>query len=157
MTITPRALFLSPALALALAVPAAAQSSNPEDATIEIKPMPDWSIREEVSRLDSSMRNYSSLIGSLSRASTDLGKELDELVRRYSGREVTLTPHLVQGQAHDEVNRLVGELGVDMVVMGTHGRTGLTRFLLGSVAERVVRTAVVPVLTVRGQGKAEDK
>jgi nucleotide-binding universal stress UspA family protein len=39
---------------------------------------------------------------------------------------------------------------VDLIVMGTHGRTGVGRFLLGSVTERVVRTAPVPVLTVRG-------
>ena len=38
---------------------------------------------------------------------------------------------------------------VDLVVMGTHGRSGLDRYLLGSVTERVVRTAPVPVLTVR--------
>jgi nucleotide-binding universal stress UspA family protein len=37
----------------------------------------------------------------------------------------------------------------DLVVMGTHGRTGLSRFFIGSVAERVVRTATCPVLTVR--------
>jgi nucleotide-binding universal stress UspA family protein len=46
---------------------------------------------------------------------------------------------------------------VDMIVMGTHGRTGLDRFLLGSVTERVVRTAPCPVLTVRpgvGEGAA---
>jgi nucleotide-binding universal stress UspA family protein len=39
--------------------------------------------------------------------------------------------------------------GYDLVVMGTHGRTGLSRFFIGSVAERVVRTAPCPVLTVR--------
>jgi hypothetical protein len=66
---------------LALAGPAAAQSSNPDDATIEIKPMPDWSIREEVDRLDTSMRSYSSLIGSLSRASTDLGREFEAYLK----------------------------------------------------------------------------
>jgi len=38
----------------------------------------------------------------------------------------------------------------DMIIMGTHGRTGIQRFMLGSVAERVVRTAPCPVLTVRG-------
>jgi len=38
--------------------------------------------------------------------------------------------------------------GVDLIVMGTHGRTGAARFLLGSVAERVVREAVCPVLTI---------
>lgn len=41
------------------------------------------------------------------------------------------------------------EVGADLIVLGTHGRRGLNRWLLGSVTERVVRTAPVPVLTVR--------
>ncbi len=41
------------------------------------------------------------------------------------------------------------ERGVDLIVMGTHGRTGVAHLLLGSVAERLVRTASCPVLTVR--------
>jgi nucleotide-binding universal stress UspA family protein len=43
------------------------------------------------------------------------------------------------------------EIGADLVVMGTHGRQGLSRALIGSVAERVVRLSPVPVLTVREQ------
>ncbi len=42
----------------------------------------------------------------------------------------------------------------DMIIMATHGRTGLAHMFMGSVAERVVRTAACPVLTVRGAGKA---
>jgi nucleotide-binding universal stress UspA family protein len=42
---------------------------------------------------------------------------------------------------------------IDLVVMGTQGRTGVDRFVMGSVAERVVRQSPVPVLTVRQQGK----
>ncbi|NHN61382.1 MULTISPECIES: universal stress protein [Halorussus] len=45
---------------------------------------------------------------------------------------------------------------VDLVVMGTHGRTGLDRYLLGSVTERVVRKSDVPVLTVRGESDRDD-
>jgi nucleotide-binding universal stress UspA family protein len=45
------------------------------------------------------------------------------------------------------------EVGADLIVLGTHGRRGLNRWLLGSVTERVVRTAPVPVLTVRTGGK----
>jgi universal stress protein A len=44
--------------------------------------------------------------------------------------------------------------GADLIVMGTHGRTGLTHMLLGSVAEKVVRTAACPVLTVRRRRRA---
>jgi nucleotide-binding universal stress UspA family protein len=49
---------------------------------------------------------------------------------------------------HRVIGEYVEEHGVDLVVMGTHGRTGLDRVLLGSVAERTVRTAPVPVVTV---------
>ncbi|WP_134671527.1 universal stress protein [Halorussus marinus] len=45
---------------------------------------------------------------------------------------------------------------VDMIVMGTHGRSGLNRYLLGSVTEKVVRTADVPVLTVRTSESTEE-
>jgi nucleotide-binding universal stress UspA family protein len=45
--------------------------------------------------------------------------------------------------------------GVDLIVMGTHDRSGVAHLLLGSVAERVVRTATCPVMTVRGAGKQD--
>ncbi len=49
---------------------------------------------------------------------------------------------------------LVGaEIDADLIVMGTHGRTGLPRILMGSVAEHVVRMATCPVLTVRPPGE----
>ena len=53
------------------------------------------------------------------------------------------------GDARDVINQTAQELGIDLIVMGTHGRRGLTRALLGSVAETVVRTAPCAVLTVR--------
>ncbi len=53
------------------------------------------------------------------------------------------------GTAYRSITDYVGDNEIDMVVMGTHGRTGLDRYLLGSVTERVVRTSDVPVLTVR--------
>jgi universal stress protein A len=48
----------------------------------------------------------------------------------------------------------INELGVDLVIMGTHGRRGLSRLTLGSVAERVVRLAPVPVLTVHAPSES---
>lgn len=82
---------------------------------------------------------------------TDNQAGLEKLAapRRASGRigEVLLKT----GDARDVINHTCKELGADLIVMGTHGRRGLSRALLGSVAESVVRTAPVPVLTVRSQ------
>ena len=52
------------------------------------------------------------------------------------------------GTPHEEITKFADEMDVDLVIMGTHGRTGLAHLLVGSVAERVVRTSKVPVLTV---------
>jgi len=54
-----------------------------------------------------------------------------------------------KGAPHSAILEYADGEGVDAIVMGTHGRSGLDRYLLGSVTERVVRTADVPVLTVR--------
>jgi len=56
---------------------------------------------------------------------------------------------LVAGGAAEEIISLAQEEGCDLIVMGTHGRTGLGRLLMGSVAEQVVRKASCPVLTVK--------
>jgi nucleotide-binding universal stress UspA family protein len=53
------------------------------------------------------------------------------------------------GDARDVINQTAKELGIDLIVMGTHGRRGISRALLGSVAETVVRSAPCAVLTVR--------
>ena len=54
------------------------------------------------------------------------------------------------GIPSDVIIGMAKELNADLVVMGTHGRHGLQHVILGSIAERVVRTAPCPVLTVRG-------
>lgn len=54
------------------------------------------------------------------------------------------------GDPATEINRAAEELGADLIVVGTHGRTGLGHLLMGSVAESVLREADVPVLCVRG-------
>lgn len=64
--------------------------------------------------------------------------------------EVPIHTHLVRGLSASEViAESAGDLKCELIVMGTHGRRGFTHLLLGSVAEHVVRTARVPVLTVR--------
>lgn len=64
-----------------------------------------------------------------------------------AGIECTTT--VATGTAYRSIRDYVDEHAIDMIVMGTHGRKGLDRYLLGSVTERVVRTSDVPVLTVR--------
>jgi nucleotide-binding universal stress UspA family protein len=58
------------------------------------------------------------------------------------------------GGPADTIVRVARERGADLIVMGTHGRTGLHHVLLGSVAEKVVRLAPCPVLTVRDRRRA---
>lgn len=62
---------------------------------------------------------------------------------------VDVTTHVEYGGVHANLLRTAEETGADLVVLGTHGRTGFDRYLLGSVAEKTVRTSPVPVLTVR--------
>ena len=60
------------------------------------------------------------------------------------------------GLPHRTILDYAEEIEADLIVMGTHGRTGLERYLLGSVTEKVVRTADVPVLTVRAPADEEE-
>lgn len=66
-----------------------------------------------------------------------------------SSRAVPTFVHVRVGKVADEIVQLAIEIGADLVVVGTHGRKGFERFLVGSVAERVVRYAPCPVLVVR--------
>ncbi|WP_276270698.1 universal stress protein [Haloarcula litorea] len=63
--------------------------------------------------------------------------------------DVPVETSVVEGVPRSEILRYVEDEGMDLVVMGTHGRTGLDHYLIGSVAEKVVRRSPVPVTTVR--------
>jgi nucleotide-binding universal stress UspA family protein len=63
--------------------------------------------------------------------------------------EVPIETEVLFGHGARTIAEYAAERGVDLIVMGTHGRTGFAHLLLGSVAERLVRTAPCPVLTVR--------
>jgi nucleotide-binding universal stress UspA family protein len=67
---------------------------------------------------------------------------------------VPLEHRLIDGEPDRAIVRTAGELGCDLIVMGTHGRRGLARLLLGSVAEKVLRAAPCPVLLVRASPPA---
>jgi nucleotide-binding universal stress UspA family protein len=89
----------------------------------------------------------SEIIEDIQRSSEDGLRSVVATAKR-EGLEVNAV--LRQGPAWSEIDRVASESKVDLIVMGTHGRQGLSRALLGSVAEKVVRTAPCPVLTVRG-------
>jgi nucleotide-binding universal stress UspA family protein len=78
------------------------------------------------------------------------------LEKSPGNHDVSVTPLLVRGINPDEVIvETASDLGCDLIVMGTHGRRGLSHLLLGSVAERVVRTSTAPVLTLRADAVVE--
>jgi nucleotide-binding universal stress UspA family protein len=74
---------------------------------------------------------------------------LDALAQRTKPAGVDVSFVLRQGTAWSEIQAVAKEIDADLVVIGSHSRSGLARALLGSVAEKVVRTAPCPVLTVR--------
>ena len=76
--------------------------------------------------------------------------ELDRLVKEAAGAGARVTTSIVDGGTADEqIVQAASDLKADMLVLGTHGRTGVAKLFLGSVAARVVATAPCPVLTVR--------
>ncbi|HVV81822.1 MAG TPA: universal stress protein [Kofleriaceae bacterium] len=77
------------------------------------------------------------------------GERLAELSAEYGKDGVAASYEAVIGHPAAEIVTVAEKLGADVIVMGTHGRAGIARALLGSVASRVVRHAKVPVVTVR--------
>jgi nucleotide-binding universal stress UspA family protein len=75
---------------------------------------------------------------------------LEAAIAKQKGRPVAITPSLRCGPAWDEVNAVASDVGADLIVVGTHGRRGFARAMLGSTAERIVRTATRSVLVVHG-------
>ena len=65
--------------------------------------------------------------------------------------EVAVEYHVREGDPIAQILKIATDDAIDVIVMGTHGSSGLTRLLVGSVAESVMRKAPCPVLTVRGQ------
>jgi len=80
---------------------------------------------------------------------TEQRRRLDELARAEVPEGMEVVTLIREGFAPEEVNSQVVDGGHDLVVMGTHGRTGLKRALLGSVTERVVRECPVPVMVTK--------
>lgn len=78
-------------------------------------------------------------------------KRLGGLQAKARAAGVKAATLLMEGVAHELIARAARSKKADLIVIGTHGRTGLAKFFLGSVASRVVAAAPCPVLTVRGR------
>lgn len=74
-------------------------------------------------------------------------EDLAEVAGKLQG--VTVDQRLLEGPPHQMINDCAAAEKADLIVMSTHGHTGLKHLLLGSVAEKVVRTSACPVLTIR--------
>ncbi len=75
-------------------------------------------------------------------------QRLEEFVEEHLARCNVRSTEVVSGDPSEEIIRYVESEGIDLVIMGTHGRKGLDRILFGSVATQVVTRSPVPVLTV---------
>ncbi len=84
----------------------------------------------------------------------DARARLAKFAAENLGAEVKCNLRARRGDPASRILEVENERRPDLVVMGTHGRTGLTHLVLGSVAERTVRESTVPVLTVRQRGRA---
>jgi nucleotide-binding universal stress UspA family protein len=77
---------------------------------------------------------------------------LDTFVADTDGPDVEIRPHVRVGNASSDIVAFADEEEIDLLTMSTHGRTGLDRFLLGSVAEKIVRHTRCPVITQKAFG-----
>ena len=79
------------------------------------------------------------------------GEYLDKITSSLLEAKINISPVIVSGRPHEEIIRFAESEQVDMVVMCTRGHSGVSRWLMGSVADRVARSINIPVLLVRSQ------
>jgi len=87
---------------------------------------------------------------------TDAQQRMQTLLNRVHQEGLQGETAIVQGVPFQVIVDTAESQNIDLIVMGTHGRTGLTHVLMGSVAERVVRMAPCPVLVTRGKTETSD-
>jgi len=76
---------------------------------------------------------------------------MKKLMEKLHKLKVNAKSLLLRGTAHEQIVRSAKSRRANLIVIGTHGRTGLSKLLMGSVANQVISTAHCPVLTVRGK------
>lgn len=81
-------------------------------------------------------------------------KYLDQLVQRLKDIGITAQSEVLHGHVIDELTDYADKNGVDLIIIATHGRSGVSRWVWGSIADRILRSAGVPVLMVRALSPA---
>jgi len=84
-------------------------------------------------------------------AKREAQSSMAKLMQRLKKAKVRAQSFLFKGSAHDQIVKAARSKKADMIVIGTHGRTGLSKLFMGSVAGKVVSSAACPVVTVRGK------
>jgi nucleotide-binding universal stress UspA family protein len=84
-------------------------------------------------------------------AKQDAERSMQKLMRKLQQARVKAKSFLLKGRAYDQIIKTAKNRKASMIVIGTHGRTGLSKLFMGSVAGRVVSAATCPVVTVRGK------
>lgn len=82
---------------------------------------------------------------------SDAHKYLDQVAKRLTRAGIKVHPIILTGKPAESLIDYIGSNNVDLVIMATHGRSGITRLVWGSIAEKVVRSVDVPVLLVKNQ------
>jgi len=85
----------------------------------------------------------------IDQASERLRREMAEVQGKTGGQPVVVKGEVAVGYPAEEILRYAGEKEVDLILMATHGRSGIRRWVLGSVADKVLRSAALPVLLIR--------
>jgi len=80
-------------------------------------------------------------------------KMISDMVQEVQGPEVEVKIKIAEGVAAREILKYAEQNKIDLIIISTHGRSGLNHFLLGSVAEKIVRRSICPVFTVKSFGK----
>ena len=86
----------------------------------------------------------------------DAKKYLQRIVKRFDKDSISTRAELLYGFAAEELTDYASKNAVDLIVIATHGRSGISRWVWGSVADRLLRSACVPIMMVRAPGSAPE-
>ena len=111
------------------------------------EPFATWPVRGEVGWLN---ENEAKTLNARSKAAAE--GYLDNLVSRLDFGKTTIQKVVLEGKPADMLAKYASKNSIDLIIAATHGRSGVSRWVWGSVADKLLRTARVPVLMVRAPG-----